>query len=100
MLLYTAAVLPSTLFIGYYHGLLLLKLDTNFITTMHSTHLLTSHEQELILDCHSVHQRNCLLLELVRHMKMKNTLFKFCELVEESTPTVGIQLVVGTYINI
>ena len=83
--------MPSTLLFGYYHDLLVTKLDTKCITNMYSTGLLTLHEQELILAGHSMHQRKCLLLEDVRHLETKS-LIKFCECIEESIPTVAAQL--------
>ena len=62
---------------------------------MSSNGLLTAHDQELILTGHSMYQRNWLLLEHVRHMKME-TLMKFCEFVQGISPQVGLQLIEGT----
>ena len=62
---------------------------------MSSNGLLAPHDQELILTGHSMYQRNWLLLEHVRHMKME-TLMKFCEFVQGISPQVGLQLIEGT----
>ena len=61
---------------------------------MSSNGLLAAHDQELILTGQSMHHRNWLLLEHVRHMKMES-LMKFCKLVQESYPQIGLQLVTG-----
>ena len=61
---------------------------------MSSNGLLAAHDHELILTGQSVHHRNWLLLEQVRHMKMES-LMKFCKLVQESYPQIGLQLVTG-----
>ena len=58
--------------------------------------LLAAHDQELILTGQSMHQRNCLLLEHVRHMEMQ-AIMKFCEFVQGSSPQVGLQLIKGNY---
>ena len=65
------------------------------VDKMSSNGLLAAHDQELILTGHSMHQRNWLLLEHVRHMKME-TLMKFCEFVQGISPQVGLQLIEGT----
>ena len=91
----TATISPSTLLIGYYHGLLLKHIDANFlISKMRSNDLLTSYEEELILTGHSCHQRNWLLLEHVRRMQTQ-TLMVFCEFMQKIAPIVGLQLVTG-----
>ena len=59
--------------------------------------LLTGSEEELISTGHSIHQRNQLLLEYVRHMQTV-TVMIFCEYVQEIVPRVGSQLFEGKYI--
>ena len=86
----------STLLIGYYHGLLLR--DTNadsLIGDLYSTGLLTAHEQNVILTGGSFHHRNWLLLEHVRHMNSQSLLV-FGELVKDTWPQIGMQLITGT----
>ena len=61
---------------------------------MYSADLLSFYEKELILAGHSVYQKNCLLLEHVRHMELES-LLKFCEFTLESAPSVGLQLDAG-----
>ena len=61
---------------------------------MWSNGLLAAHDQELILTGQSMHQRNCLLLEHVRHMNMQ-TLMRFCEVVQLIYPQVGLELIKG-----
>ena len=61
---------------------------------MSSNSLLTADDQKLILTGKGMHQRNWLLLEYVRHMEVQ-ALMRFCELVQEISPQVGLQLVVG-----
>ena len=61
---------------------------------MCSNGLLAAHDQELILTGQSMHQRNCLLLEHVRHMNMQ-TLMRFCEVVQLIYPQVGLELIKG-----
>ena len=61
---------------------------------MSSNGLLAPHDQELILTGQSMHQRNCLLLEHVRHMEMQ-AIMKFCEFVQGISPQVGLQLMKG-----
>ena len=90
----------STLLIGYYHGLLLR--DTNadsLIGDLYSTGLLTAHEQNVILSGHSFHHRNWLLLEHVRHMDSQSLLV-FGELVKETWPQIGMQLITGIAIDV
>ena len=92
---HVAAILSSTLLIGYYHGLLLKYIDSNFLVNkMYFNGLLTACEEEHISTGHSVHQRNRLLLEYVRHMQTV-TLKIFCEYVQETIPRVGSQLIKG-----
>lgn len=82
-------IATSTLLIGYYHGFLVRSIDADLlIDKMCSVKLLTTNEQSVIASGHSVHNRNWLLLEHVRHMNIQ-TVVKFCELVEEIWPQVG-----------
>ena len=64
---------------------------------MSSNGLLTAHDQELIMTGQSMHQRNWLLLEHVRHKKME-LLMKIFKLVQEFYPQIGLQLVTGMQI--
>ena len=85
----------STLLIGYYHGLLLR--DTNaesLMDDLYSSGLVTAQEQNVILSGYSLHHRNFLLLELVRHMDSKAILV-FSKVVEDIWPEIGMQLVTG-----
>ena len=85
----------STLLIAYYHGLLLRDVDSDFLTEdMCSDHLLTADEQTVIDSGSSIHQRNWLLLEHVRHMNMP-TLSAFCELLQKKWPQISAQLLTG-----
>ena len=92
-------ILPaSSVLIGYYHGLLLR--DTNadsLIGRLCYNGLLSTHEQNVILSGHSLHCRNWLLLEHVRHMD-PSSLMIFSELLKEVRPQIGIQLVTGMYV--
>ena len=94
-------ILPaSSMLIGYYHGLLLR--DTNadsLIGHLWYNGLLSAHEQNVILSGGSLHYRNWLLLEHVRHMD-SSSLMIFSELVKEVWPQIGIQLVTGMYIHV
>ena len=84
-----------TLLIGYYHGLLLRDIDADQLTDkMCSTGLLTDHQQTIISSCYTVHHRNWLLLEHVRHMDLES-LSKFCKLLQEEWPEIGSQLIMG-----
>ena len=86
---------PSTLLIGYYHSLLIRDINADLLMNkMSSNGLLAVHDQELILTGQAIHQRNRLLLEHVRHMEVQ-ALMRCCELVQEISPQVGLQLVVG-----
>ena len=97
--LLVGAVSIATLLIGYYHGLLLRDIDADLLTDkMSSTGLLTADEKFVISSGHTVHHRNWLLLEHVRHMKLK-PLLQFCKLVEEEWPEIGSQLIKGMYIR-
>ena len=81
--LLVGAVSIHTLLIGYYHGLLLRDIDADQLTDkMCSTGLLTDYEQTIISSGHTVHHRNWLLLEYVRHMDQQ-LLSKFCKLLQE-----------------
>ena len=92
-----AMMTTATLLIGYYHGLLLRSLDADLLTDkMYSVGLLTAHEQLVISSGHSVHQKNWLLLEHVRHMDLQ-ALLTFCELVQEICQDVGSQLIAGLW---
>ena len=91
---------PSTLAVGYYHSLLIRDFDPYLVMDkMCSNGLLAPSDQEMILAAgHSIHQRNWLLLEHVRHMAMQ-AMVKFCEFVREILPQVGLQLVASTYVD-
>ena len=92
------AVSILTLLIGYYHGLLLRDIDADLLTDkMCSTGLLSIHEQIVISSGHTVHHRNWLLLECVRHMH-PYLLLEFCKLVQEEWPEIGSQLITGMYL--
>jgi len=91
------AVSISTLLIGYYHGLLLRDINADLLTDkMCSTGLLSVHEQAIISSGHTVHHRNWLLLEYVRHIH-QHLLLDFCKLVQEEKPEIGSQLITGMY---
>ena len=86
----------STLLIGYYHGLLMKSIDAGLLTDkMCSVKLLTANEYTAISSGHSIHHRNWMLLEHVRHMDMQ-AVMKFCELVQEIWPQVGSQLIISS----
>ena len=88
-----------TLLIGYYYGLLMQSIDADLLTgKMYLVKLLTATECSIISSGHSVHHRNWMLLEHVRHMDVQ-ALVKFCELVQGIWPQVG-QLIIhaGIYI--
>jgi len=83
--------------IGYYHGLLLRHIDADLLTDkMYSVGLLSTHEQTVICSAHSLYQRNWTLLEYTRYMDIQ-VLMTFCELVQETWPQVGSQLIIGIY---
>ena len=88
-------MLPFTLLVGYYHGLLMRNINaTLMVDKMCSQSLLAPHDQEMILAGHSIYQRNWLLLECVRCMGMQN-LVKFCEFLQQILPQLGLQLTTG-----
>ena len=90
------AVSGYTLLIGYYHGLLLRDIDADLLTgLMYSNQLLTTGEQNVICTGHSVHHRNWLLLECVRHIEHVALLSMFFDLVEEGWPKIGSQFNTG-----
>ena len=98
--IFIGAVSITTLLIGYYHGLLLRDIDADLLTDkMCSAGLLTVHEQTVISSGHTVHHRNWLLLEHVRHFKLQ-LLLEFCKLVKEEWVEIGSQLTAGMYIYI
>ena len=83
------------LLIGYYHGLLLRNVDADLLVDkMLSTKLLDADEQSLISSGHSLHHRNWLLLDHVRHLDLQSLLV-FSELVQDIWPCFGLQLVTG-----
>ena len=88
----------ATLLIGYYHGLLLRDISVDLLTDkMYSSGLLTADDQFFISSGHSVHHRNWLLMEYVRHMDLQ-FLLEFFKLVEEEWPEIGSQLNAGTHV--
>ena len=91
------AVSIATLLIGYYHGLLLRDIDADLLTDkMCSTGLLTGDEKSVISSGHTVHHRNWLLLELIRHFELQ-LLLQLCKLVKEEWVEAGSQLTAGKY---
>ena len=87
------------LLIGYYHGLLLRDIDADLLVDkMLSTKLLNADEQRLVSSGHSLHHRNWLLLDHVRHLDSQSLLI-FSELVQDMWPHVGLQLVTGNVIT-
>ena len=85
----------TTLLIGYYYDLLLRDINANQLTDkMSSAGLLTDTDGTVISSGQSVHQRNCLLLEHVRHMDVQ-ALVTFCEFLKETCPQIGLQLITG-----
>ena len=66
------------------------------INKMCSTGLLNGDEISVISSGHTVHHRNWLLLEYVRHFKLQ-FLLEFCKLVKEEWVEIGSQLIAGTY---
>ena len=90
-----AAMTTSTLLIGYYHGLLLKRINADLLTDkMCTVGLLTSQDQTIIASGHSIYHKNQLLLGYVRHMDVQASL-TFCELVQEIWPQIGSQLIAG-----
>ena len=93
--MFVGAVSIPTLLIGYYHGLLLRDIDADQLTDkMCSTGLLTDYKQTVISSGHTVHHRNWLLLEYVRHMDL-HLLLKFIKLIQEEWSEIGSQLITG-----
>lgn len=93
--IFVAMVSTSTLIVGYYHGLLLRDINTDFLLDdLCSEGLLSSHDCHLISTGYSVYQKNWLLLEHVRHMD-KQRLLAFCKLVLSLWPEIGSQLHTG-----
>ena len=89
---------PFTLLIGYYHGVLLRNTNADLLSLdMCTKHLLNANNQSLISTGYSVHHRNWLLLEHVRHLD-KEAFSTFCELVQNLWPEVGLQLNTGMYV--
>ena len=66
------------------------------INKMCSTGLLTGDEKSVISSGHTVHHRNWLLLEHVRHFELQ-LLLEFCKLVKEEWVEIGSQLTAGMY---
>ena len=94
------AVSIPTLLIGYYHGLLLRDINADLLTDkMCSIELLTDDKQALISSGHTIHHRNWMLLEHVRHMDPK-VLLEFCRLALEEWPEIGSQLITGMYTHV
>ena len=90
-------LIKMTLLIGYYHGLLLRDFDADLLTTkMCSTGLLTADEKSVISSGHTVHHRNWLLLEHVRHFELQ-LLLQFCKLIKEEWIEIGSQLTTDMY---
>ena len=99
MYIMIGAVSIATLLIGYYHGLLLRDIDADLlINKMCSTGLLTGDETSVISSGHTVHHRNWLLLEHVRHFELK-LLLQFSKLVKEKWVETGSQLTTGAYVH-
>ena len=89
---------PLTLLIAYSHGVLLRDIAADSLfNDICSKHLLDINDQTIICAGHSVHHRNLLLLEYVRHMGTKEFL-AFCVIVQNVWPEVGTQLITGMYI--
>ena len=78
--------------------MLLRDINADMLTDkMCSAGLLTHNEKTVVSTGHSVHHRNRLLLEHVRHMDMQ-ALVTFCELLQNSWPQIGLQLTTGMYV--
>ena len=85
----------ATLLIGYYHELLLNTINADLLTDkMCSIGLLTADEKSIIFSGHTVHCRNWLLLEHVRHLELQ-LLLEFCKLVKEESIETGSLLITG-----
>ena len=90
---------PFTLLIGYYHSVLLRDTNADMLSLdMCTKHLFSANDQSIISTGHSVHHRNWLLLEHVRHMNAK-AFSTFCELVKKLWPEIGLQLISGMLIT-
>ena len=90
-----ARMSTATLLIGYYHGLLLNNIDADLlIDKMCTVGLLTAHEETVISSGHSVFQKNWLLMEHVRQMKVP-AVMTFCDLVQQIWSRIGMQLITG-----
>ena len=86
---------PQTLLIGYYHGVLLRDINVDsLVDDMCSSCLLSTCDKKIISGGYSVHHRNWLLLEHVRHMEIKAYLM-FCKLILSLWPEIGSQLITG-----
>ena len=92
---YTGMASPSTLLIGYYHGVLVRDINADLLADdMCSEKLLSSRDRNLIPIGHSEHHRNWLILEYIRHVDT-NIFLAFCKLVSRSWPGIGLQLCTG-----
>ena len=58
--------------------------------------LLTTDHKSVICSGHTVHHRNWLLLECVRHLELQ-FLLEFCKLVKKDWEEIGLQLITGMY---
>ena len=73
-------------------------IDAGLLTDkMCSTGLLTGDQISIISSGHTVHHRNWLLLEIVRHFELQ-LLLQFCKLVKEEWVEIGLQLIAGMYV--
>ena len=89
----------TTLLVGYYYDVLLRDIDADVLTDkMCTTGLLAEHERAIIYSGHSIHHRNMLLLEHVRHMDLQ-ALVTFCELLQEMWPQIALQLTTGMHVH-
>ena len=61
-----------------------------------STGLLTADQISIVSSGHTVHHRNWLLLEHVRHFELK-LLLEFCKLLKEEWVEIGSQLTAGKH---
>ena len=64
------------------------------VEDMYLADILNVQEQNLILSGYSLHLRNWLLLEHVRHLDSQS-LLAFSKLVQDIWPQIGLQLVTG-----
>ena len=93
-------ITTATLLIGYYHDLLIRNIDADLLADkMCSVRLLNMHKSSIISFGHSIHHRNWMLLEQIRHFDV-HALVTFCELVQEMWPQIGSQLITGIYVCI